>query len=175
MQIIQPEQATFLLEVLLTAMKNEHGTTRRVIEAIPADQAEYRPDPNAKSAMELAWHIAVVENRFLDAVASGEFNFASTPRPDEIVTPADVAGWYADNFAENCRRLGEMSGEQLAKVIDFRGMLKMSAVMFLRLGMSHSVHHRGQLSVYLRPMGGKVPAIYGESYDSAQAKKAAQA
>jgi uncharacterized damage-inducible protein DinB len=36
----------------------------------------------------------------------------------------------------------------------------------------HSIHHRGQLSMYLRPMGAKVPAIYGESYDSAQAKKA---
>jgi len=41
-------------------------------------------------------------------------------------------------------------------------------------GLLHAVHHRGQLSTYLRPMGGKVPAIYGESYDSAEAKKAAQ-
>jgi uncharacterized damage-inducible protein DinB len=41
--------------------------------------------------------------------------------------------------------------------------------------LNHTIHHRGQLSTYLRPMGSKVPAIYGESYDSAQAKKAAQA
>jgi uncharacterized damage-inducible protein DinB len=54
-------------------------------------------------------------------------------------------------------------------------MFQMPAVMFFQVAINHSVHHRGQLSVYLRPMGGKVPAIYGESYDSAEAKKAAQA
>jgi uncharacterized damage-inducible protein DinB len=48
-------------------------------------------------------------------------------------------------------------------------------VSFLQLGLNHSIHHRGQLSTYLRPMGSKVPEIYGESYDSAQAKKAEQA
>jgi uncharacterized damage-inducible protein DinB len=47
--------------------------------------------------------------------------------------------------------------------------------MYLQLAVNHSVHHRGQLSTYLRPMGGKVPAIYGESYDSAEARKAAEA
>jgi len=54
-------------------------------------------------------------------------------------------------------------------------MLQLPAVMFLQFGLSHTIHHRGQLSTYLRPMGAKIPAIYGESYDSAQAKKAAQA
>jgi uncharacterized damage-inducible protein DinB len=46
--------------------------------------------------------------------------------------------------------------------------------MYLNFVLHHSIHHRGQLSVYLRPAGGKVPAIYGESYDSAEARKAAQ-
>jgi uncharacterized damage-inducible protein DinB len=45
-------------------------------------------------------------------------------------------------------------------------MFQMPAVAFLDLGIRHSIHHRGQLSVYLRPAGGRVPAIYGESYDS---------
>jgi uncharacterized damage-inducible protein DinB len=47
-------------------------------------------------------------------------------------------------------------------------------VMYLGFVTSHSIHHRGQLSVYLRPMGAKVPAMYGESYDSAEARKASQ-
>jgi uncharacterized damage-inducible protein DinB len=47
--------------------------------------------------------------------------------------------------------------------------------MYLQFLMNHSIHHRGQLSVYLRPMGAKVPSIYGESYDDAQARKAATA
>ena len=61
----------------------------------------------------------------------------------------------------------------LAETIDFRGMMQLPAVMFMDMMMHHSVHHRGQLSMYLRPMGAKVPSIYGESYDAAQARKAA--
>ncbi len=60
------------------------------------------------------------------------------------------------------------------RTVDFRGILQRPAWFFLQVGLMHTVHHRGQLSTYLRPMGGKVPAIYGESYDSAEAKKAAQ-
>jgi uncharacterized damage-inducible protein DinB len=62
----------------------------------------------------------------------------------------------------------------LVKTVDFRGRMQLPAVMCLSMMLHHSVHHRGQLSAYLRPMGGKVPAIYGESYDSAQARIAAE-
>ena len=55
-------------------------------------------------------------------------------------------------------------------MIDFRGLFQLPAVTFLHFGLNHSIHHRGQLSMYLRPMGAKVPAIYGESYDSAKAQ-----
>ena len=58
--------------------------------------------------------------------------------------------------------------------VDFRGMFQRPAVMYLNFLLHHSIHHRGQLSTYLRPMGAKVPAMYGESYDSAEARKAAQ-
>ena len=51
----------------------------------------------------------------------------------------------------------------------------MPAVAFLQVGMNHTIHHRGQLTSYLRSMGAKVPAIYGESYDSAEDRKAAAA
>jgi uncharacterized damage-inducible protein DinB len=53
-------------------------------------------------------------------------------------------------------------------------MFQMPAVSFLALSQNHTIHHRGQLSTYLRPMGGKVPSIYGESYDAAQARAAAE-
>jgi uncharacterized damage-inducible protein DinB len=59
--------------------------------------------------------------------------------------------------------------------VDFRGLVQQPAFLFLQLGLVHTIHHRGQLSTYLRPMGSKVPAIYGESYDTALAKKASQA
>jgi hypothetical protein len=86
-----------------------------------------------------------------------------------------VAEWYASEFAKNFDAVAQMTGEQLIRVVDFRGLFKRPAYTFLQAGLLHAVHHRGQLSTYLRPMGGKVPAIYGESYDSAEAKKAAQA
>ena len=50
-------------------------------------------------------------------------------------------------------------------------MFQLPAVMYLGFVQQHSIHHRGQLSMYLRPMGAKVPSIYGESYDAAEARK----
>jgi len=58
------------------------------------------------------------------------------------------------------------AGEQLAKEIDMFGMIQAPAVGFLAMAVKHSVHHRGQLSTYLRPMGGSVPGIYGPSADT---------
>ena len=173
MQPIQPDQAEFLLNgVFLPALRNEHRTTKTVIEAIPQDKGEYRPDGISKSAIDLAWHIVVAEIRFMDCVCAGEFDPSPGPRPESIRNSADVVGWYADNFAQRLEKLTELSSAQLTKTVDFRGLLQLPAVMFLNLLMHHSVHHRGQLSMYLRPMGAKVPAIYGESFDSAEARKA---
>ena len=67
------------------------------------------------------------------------------------------------------------AGTNGCKIVDFRGMMQQPAVVYLRLTMHHSVHHRGQLSMYLRPMGAQVPSIYGESYAASEARKAAQA
>jgi uncharacterized damage-inducible protein DinB len=172
---MQPDQAAFLLnDVFLPNLKNEHRLTRAVIEAIPLDQSDYRPDPYARPALELAWHIAATEMRFLNAVASGGFDFTPTPRPESIKNSADLGAWYTDHFASHLETLSKLSNEQLLKVVDFRGMFQLPAVMYLNFVLHHTVHHRGQLSTYLRPIGAKVPAIYGESYDSAEARKAAQ-
>jgi uncharacterized damage-inducible protein DinB len=175
MQPLQPEQATFLLQMALPALKNEHHITRKIIEAVPAEQGDYRPDAVSKSALELAWHIVSTENLFMDAVAAGQFNYADRSRPDSIRNAADVAAWYGETFQANFDRLAQLSSEQLLKIVDFRGLFQQPAVLYLQFAIKHSVHHRGQLSVYLRPMGAKVPSIYGESYDDAQARKAAHA
>ena len=84
------------------------------------------------------------------------------------------SAWYSENFGPRIEKLQQLTGDQLVKVVDFRGMMQQPAVLYLQLNLMHSAHHRGQLSVYLRPMGAKVPAIYGESYDSAEARKAVQ-
>jgi uncharacterized damage-inducible protein DinB len=166
------EQALFLRDFMLGALRREHDTTRRVIEAIPAGKGGYRPDEIVKSAVDLAWHIVGAEHRFMDAVVTGAFDFTNTGRPADLTDAEDIARWYVGTFADDVGRLAELSADQLVKIVDFRGLFQFPAVVYLQTAQIHSIHHRGQLSMYLRPMGAKVPSIYGESYDSAQAKKA---
>ncbi len=163
---LTPEQAAIVLHVSLASVKKEHRTTRSVIAAIPANGGDYKPEPVAKTALELAWHIVASEHRFFEAVANGVFDFTPQPQPENLKTSADIAKYYEEVLSKDHDRLSGLSGEQAAKVMDFRGMFQLPAVAFLDIGLRHSVHHRGQLSTYLRPAGGKVPAIYGESYDS---------
>lgn len=167
------DQAIFLRNLYLGTLKNESRTTKSILEAVPADKADYRPDPISKTANELVRHIAAADNRFVEMVLTGVFDTSPSMIPDNAKTPAEIASWYEQRYAANFEALTKMSGEQLAKIADFRGMIQRPAVTFLIFGLNHTIHHRGQLSSYLRCMGAKVPAIYGESYDSAQAKKAA--
>jgi len=171
---LQPEQATFLLHATLPRLKIEHDTTKRVIQAVPPDKGDYRPDPVSKTALELAWHIVAAEHRFLSGICDGIFDFTPINRPDSVKNSAGIAEWFDASFARNLARLEKLSGDQLAKSIDFRGMFQLPAVGFLQVTQNHTIHHRGQLSVYLRPMGARVPSIYGESYDAAQERLAKQ-
>jgi uncharacterized damage-inducible protein DinB len=160
-----PEQATFLLtEVYLPQIHNEHKTTRRVIEAIPHDKGDYKPDPKAKSAMELAKHLAASEIFFMMGAANGVFNREDANIPDSVQTPAQLSRWYEENFAKAASRLSATKADDLLKVINF-AIFSFPAITYPALMINHSVHHRGQLSTYLRPMGSKVPRIYGGSAD----------
>ena len=170
---MQPEQALFLRDNAIRNLKMEQPVTQRVIEAMPLDQGDYRPDPNAKSAIELARHIAGAEHLFTESVINGVFDFTNSGRTAELNTSADVARWYAETSQQDLVRLAAAPAEALIKIVDFRGLFQLPAVAFLDFSLRHIVHHRGQLSTYLRPMGAKVPAIYGESYDSAKAKAGA--
>lgn len=171
MSAMTPENASFLLhDVYLPALKNESRITRTVLQAVPDACADYRPDPISKSAFELAKHIATADVRFWETVLTGEFTAAALI-PDSVRTPAEVVAWYDLRSAATLEALSKASPAQLTKSVDFRGLFQRPAVTFLMMGLHHTIHHRGQLSSYLRCMGAKVPAIYGESYDSAQAKK----
>jgi uncharacterized damage-inducible protein DinB len=174
MQPIQPDQATFLLNgVYLPGLKGESKITKNIIAAIPLDKGDYRPDEISMTAMGLAYHIAISEMRFMDAITTGAFDLTPRPMPESIKNSADLVKWYEENFNAHIESLSKMTTEQLMKIIDFRGMFQLPAVMYLGFILHHSVHHRGQLSMYLRPMGAKVPSIYGESYDATQARLAA--
>ena len=145
--------------------------TKKILAALPADKGDFRPDPIAKTALDLATHVATAECHFLSGIATGEYDF-NAKRPESAKTTADVVTWYERTFRENVDLIKARTPEQLAETVDFLGMFQMPAVLFLRITMHHSIHHRGQLTLYLRPMGAKVPSLYGESYDDAEARKA---
>jgi uncharacterized damage-inducible protein DinB len=137
-----------------------------VIEAIPEDNSGWKPDPTSKSALELAWHIASSECFFLNAMALGKFERTGDgSKPASIKTPADLLKWYDENHAKALSQVAQLNGDSLAAPLDFFGFFTFPAVTYAGFQSSHSIHHRGQLSSYLRPMGGKVPSIYGPSAD----------
>jgi uncharacterized damage-inducible protein DinB len=168
------EQAAFLLGIFMGTLKQESVATKNVIAAIPADKGDYKPDEYSKCSLELARHIVNAEERLTSIPIEGKFDPSGpTTIPDSVKTPAELAAWYEQSVTNKLQKLKTLTPEQLATPVDFRGMFKLPAVMYLEFASNHSIHHRGQLSAYLRAMGGKVPAIYGERYDSAAAKKAA--
>jgi uncharacterized damage-inducible protein DinB len=172
---LTPDKAEFILGLALPTLQTEHQTTKRVIEAIPLDRGDYRPDAISRTALELAWHIVAAEKRFLSGIHAGAFDFNPIHRPESITNSAGIAAWFDESFAANLQKLEGLSGELLAKDIDFRGMFQLPAASFLQLALNHTIHHRGQLSMYLRPMGARVPSIYGESYDAMQTRLAKEA
>ncbi len=160
-----PDQATFLLhEVYLPQIRNEQTTTRRVIEAIPADKGDYKPDPKSMSAMDLAKHIASAEVFFMNGVSHGEFNRADGSVPEHVKTPAQLAAWYDENFTKAVEKLAGTKAPDLTKNMTF-AIFTQPAISYVGIMLSHSIHHRGHLSAYLRPMGAKIPRIYGGSAD----------
>jgi len=171
---ITAEQALFVNGMYMDAVKRESAATKNVLAAVPAGKCDYKPDECSKTAMELARHIAAAECRLLAIPIQGEFNTSGpSPLPESVKTPTEIAAWYEQSTADTLAKLSKLTPEQLTKIVNFRGLFEMPAVMYLQFALHHSIHHRGQLSAYLRAMGGKVPAIYGESFDSAAAKKAA--
>ena len=100
MSELTAEQAYVLVQnTVLGTIQSESRTTKAVLAAVPNANLDYRPDPCAKSAIELVRHIAVSENRFLECVSTGIFNASSPVLPENITAPADIAAWYEQNFA----------------------------------------------------------------------------
>lgn len=160
------DEARLLAGYLLGQLEQEMATTRRVIEAVPAGREDYAPDARSMPALKLAWHIASTEKWFLDSVLQGKFESAESGLLASIKTAADVAAWYAANLPGSISALRQAPAETFSRTLDFFGLGQAPGIDFLALALKHSIHHRGQLSAYLRPMGGKVPGIYGPSGDS---------
>ncbi|MFQ5927760.1 MAG: DinB family protein [Terriglobia bacterium] len=165
-----PEFALAFRELMLQVLGDEMRTTCRVLSAIPDDTHHYRPNQKSRSAWELAWHIAA-DVWFLEGIA--EHHFQPNPdssNPNPCKTGAELADWYAHRYREALEKIRAMTPEQLIAPVTLGGVateahVSFPAFLYLMLGHLHTVHHRGQLSAYLRPMGAKVPSIYGASAD----------
>lgn len=152
-------------EMMLQGLANEVQTTKKVLSAIPENKKEYRPDPNARTAWDLAWHLAKSDVYFFDGIADGKFSMETPDDEHKPHTVAQLAAWYDENMARAADRIRKLTPEQLLKPIDFFGVFNLPGAFYLGFLNNHSIHHRGQLATYLRPMGAKCPSIYGGSYD----------
>jgi len=150
--------------MMLDGLAREVETTKRVLAAIPEEKRDYRPDPHARTAWELAWHLANTDVQFFDAITDLKFDMAAAPRADKPTTVAELVAWYDKHTKRAAERVRTMSADQLQTPVQFF-MFNFPAVFYLGFLNNHSIHHRGELATYLRPMGSKVPSIYGGSYD----------
>ena len=139
---------------------NESKTTSNVLSRIP-EGSDYRPDPKSRTAQEIAWQIVCEEKMLIEALESGKAAWNPPPMP---TTMKEVVEAYDKQSATMEQRWNALSKEQWEGEMEFFGHKRSSK------GMAWSflfdlVHHRGQISTYLRPMGAKVPQIYGPSAD----------
>lgn len=155
-------------EFFIRRWEAEQPAFAKVLRAVPENQLEYRPHERSARAGALAWQLAVEQQQLSQIIEKGEVQFAIPETPKDIQTI--IKAW--DDATH-------LLGERLKSANDDTWARKASFVMNGQVVWSDTtenmfwgylfdmVHHRGQLSAYLRPMGGKVPSIYGPSADDA--------
>jgi uncharacterized damage-inducible protein DinB len=138
----------------------EAATTRKVLSRIP-DGSSYRPDPKSRTAQEIAWQIVCEERMIIDALESGKAEWSPPPMPE---TMRGVLQVYESQSADMPRRWETLPAARWNGMLDFFGKQRPASPMAWSF-LFDIVHHRGQITTYLRPMGSKVPQIYGPSGD----------
>ncbi len=146
--------------------EKEATATRKVISRIPQEKSDYKPDPKSRNAREIAWLIVREEIVLGDGLEKGVLNW------EEISTPAtvtEILETYDKHHDEVTRKLQRIEPAKWDKRVPFmwQGQEVMNETGYDNAWgfLLDQIHHRGQLSTYLRPMGSKVPAIYGPSAD----------
>ena len=157
-----------IAEIFLKEFDLEMETTRRVLERVPSDRLEWRPHPKSMSMQELAGHVAELT---LWGVRMDESSFeAGTRRLPDYDSVGQLLARFDENVAASrasiARRTDEELREPFAVTRGGTTYFRMSkATLLRRVFMNHMIHHRGQLSVYLRCNDVPLPPIYGPSAD----------
>jgi uncharacterized damage-inducible protein DinB len=166
---MNPGEAKAVAEALAGLWQGELSATLRVLSAVSDAHRDYRPHPKSRSAWELVTHLATADVWFIDSIVAGAFAFdpeRTKQAEAQFRTVPDVVAFYEKVIPAKLAEVSKLSGDVLAVPVDFFGMMKMPRAQWIGFAGNHSVHHRGQLSAYLRAMGSKVPDIYGPSGDA---------
>lgn len=154
-------------QALLDSYQRESATTLKILRAFPSDHAELRPHATSNSAQQLAWTFAI-ENALMEAALRNELRmppaFPAMPEAwDECVIAYDQGVQRVVALLQSTR------DEEMIELVPFmtgpREFRDVPKLFLCTLMLNDSIHHRGQLSVYLRMSGAKVPSIYGPSRD----------
>ncbi len=147
-------------ERFLELWTNEARTTARVLSRIPED-SDYRPDPRSRTAQEIAWQIVNEEKMITDTLETGTGAWDPGPMP---ATMREVVDAYEKQSGELIERWRSLPQDRWDGTVDFFGNTRPASAMAWSF-LLDIIHHRGQISTYLRPMGSTVPQIYGPSAD----------
>lgn len=159
-----------IAKMLLPEWENEMRNTRRVLERVPADKLGFRPHEKSWTLGELATHVAFLPHWATITLTTDELDIADTP-PNQAVGSTDaLLGAFDEHSTKGTENLSSRTDEQFGAPWTLKNagqvIFTMPKAAVLRsFVMNHIIHHRGQLTVYLRLAGAKVPGLYGPSAD----------
>ena len=152
--------------LFLKFWKREARATRKVIGRIPEGRSDYRADPKARNAREIAWLIVREEAVLAQGLDKGVLEWAEVPTPATVKEIVDTYDRHHDQITNTLEGLTATQWErQVPFMFSGQEIMKETGYENAWGFLFDIIHHRGQLSTYLRPMGSTVPAIYGPSAD----------
>lgn len=161
-----------LTEALLAELDYEMANTRKTLERVPEDKMDWRPHERSWTLGELATHIANIPSWAPMTLERESFDLAEDDSGEREAqsTVAGLLDLFDTHLAKARQALQAAEDEELGKPWSLlhggEEIFTMPRAVVLRsMIFNHSVHHRGQLTVYLRLAGAKVPALYGPSAD----------
>lgn len=154
-----------LREFFLQRREAEFPAFIRVLKALPEDQLQYKPDERSPSAQQLVWTLTAELKACIDVVKDGKSEWKDVPIPP-LAEMLEMYERWSKELSESVAKMDDADWDKNIQLY-WNGQMvsEQPAGEFLWFILFDAIHHRGQLSAYLRPMGGKVPAIYGPSAD----------
>jgi uncharacterized damage-inducible protein DinB len=160
-----------LIDPILAELTHESATTRRLLERLPQDRLGWQPHPKSMTLGRLATHIAEIPGWVGSIVEKDEFDIgASGYVPPTLGSAAEIMAMFDKSVATATEALKRQSNDRLLAKWQLKKNGKL-VVEMPRVGMirsflmNHLIHHRGQLSVYLRLQNVPLPSIYGPTAD----------